>query len=92
MYCTRKHIPLKISWAKTIHCLQGHNAGQTAKHQTPNDIQRIEIHLGGRTDERLNPGFTYVVVYNWGPGTHKSIPRKCRNSYLYFRAASATIS
>jgi hypothetical protein len=34
--CTRKQIPLQIAWAKTIHSLQGHNAGPTAKHQTPN--------------------------------------------------------
>ena len=43
MCCTRKQIPLQIAWAKTIHSLQGHNAGPTAEHQTPNAIQRIVI-------------------------------------------------
>jgi hypothetical protein len=62
MCCTRKQIPLQIAWAKTIHSLQGHNAGPTAKHQTPNAIQRITIYLGERKDETLNPGLTYVVV------------------------------
>jgi hypothetical protein len=56
MCCTRKQIPLQIAWAKTIHSLQGHNAG------TPNAIQRIVIHLGERTDETLNPGLTYEAV------------------------------
>jgi hypothetical protein len=50
MCCTRKQIPLQIAWAKTIHSLHGHNAGPNAKHQTPNDIQRIVIHLGENTD------------------------------------------
>jgi hypothetical protein len=44
------------------HSLQGHNAGPTAKHQTPNAIKRIVIHLGEQTDETLNPGITYVAV------------------------------
>jgi hypothetical protein len=60
--CKRKQIPLQIAWAKTIHSLQRHNAGPTAKHQTPNAIQRIVIHLGGRTDATLNPELIYVSV------------------------------
>jgi hypothetical protein len=55
------------------HSLQGHNGGPTAKHQTPNDIQRIVIHLGEQTDETLNPGLMYVVVSiaknDWRPLT-----------------------
>jgi hypothetical protein len=85
-------MPLQIAWAKTIHSLQGHNAGPTAKHQTPNDIQRIVINLGERTDETLNPGLTYVAVSRATSigdlGHMMSIPRKCMNSALYFRAAS----
>jgi hypothetical protein len=94
MCCTRKQISLQIAWAKTIHSLQGHNAGPTAKHQTPNAIQRIVIHLGERIDETLNPGLTYVVVSRakiiGDLGHMMSIPWKCMNSALYFRAASFT--
>jgi hypothetical protein len=93
MCCTRKQIPLHIAWAKTIHSLQGHNAGPTAKHQTPNDIQRIIINLGERTDETVNPGLMYVVVSRvttiGNLGHVASIPRKYTNSALYFRAASS---
>jgi hypothetical protein len=92
MCCTRKQIPLQIAWAKTIHSLQGHNAGPTAENQTPNAIQRIVIHLGERKDETLNPGLTYVAVSRATTigdlGHMMSIPRKCMNSGLYFRAAS----
>jgi hypothetical protein len=91
MCCTRKQIPLQIAWAKTIHSLQGHDAGPTAKHQTPNDIQRIVIHLGEQT-ETLDPGLTYVAVSRATTigdlGHMTSIPRKCMNIALYFRAAS----
>jgi hypothetical protein len=62
MCCTRRHIPLQIAWAKNIHSLQVRNASPTAKHQTPNAIQRILIHLGEWTYETLNPGLTYVEV------------------------------
>jgi hypothetical protein len=92
MCCTRKKIPLQIAWAKTINSLQGHNAGPTAKHQTPNAIQRIVIHLGERTYETLNPGLTHIAVSRATTigdlGHMMSIPRKCMNSALYFRAAS----
>jgi hypothetical protein len=92
MCCTRKQIPLHIAWAKTIHSLQGHNSGPTAKHKTPNDIQSIVIHLGERTDETLNPGLLHVAVSRATTigelGHMMSIPRKCMNSALYFRAAS----
>jgi hypothetical protein len=92
MCCTRKKSPLQIAWAKTIHSLQGHNAGPTAKHQTPNDIQRIVIHLGEQTDETQNPGLTDVAVSRATTigdlGHTTSIPRKCMNSDIYFRAAS----
>jgi hypothetical protein len=92
MCCTRKQIPLQIPCAKTINSLQGHNAGPTAKYKTPNAIQRIVIHLGERTDETLNPGLTYVAVSiatTIGDMGHMtSIPQKCMNSALYFRAAS----
>jgi hypothetical protein len=92
MCFTRKKIQLQIAWAKTIHSLQGYNAGTTAKNQTPNAIQRIVIHLGERTDETLNPGLTYVVVSRATTigdlGHMMSIPRKCMNIALYFRAAS----
>jgi hypothetical protein len=91
MCCTRKQRPLQIAWAKTINSLQGHNAGPTAKHQTPNAIQRIVIHLGERTDETINPGFMYVAVSRATTigdlGHITSIPQKCMNSVLYFRAA-----
>jgi hypothetical protein len=90
--CTIKQIQLQIAWAKTIHSLQGHNAGPTAKHQTPNDIQRIVSQLGERTDLTLNQGLTYVVVSiatTIGDLGHMtSIPRKYTNSALYFRADS----
>jgi hypothetical protein len=96
MCCTRKQIPLQIASAKTIHSLQGHNPGPTAKHQTPNDIRRIVIHLGERTHETLNLGLTYVTVSRATPigdlGHMTSIPRKCTNSALYFRAASFPVS
>jgi hypothetical protein len=62
MCCTIKQIPLHIAWAKTMHSLNGHNAGPTAKYQTPNDIQRIVIHLGEQTDETLNLGLICVTV------------------------------
>jgi hypothetical protein len=92
MCCTRKQIPLHIAWAKTIHSIQGHNAGPTAKHLTPNVIQIIVIHLGERTYETLNPGLSYVAVSRATAigdlGHMTSIPRKCMNSALYFRAAS----
>jgi hypothetical protein len=92
MCCTRKQIPLQIAWAKTIHSLHGHNAGPTAKYQTTNDIKRIVIHLGENTGETLNPGLTYALVSRETPigdmGHMTSIPRKCMNSALYFRAAS----
>jgi hypothetical protein len=92
MCCTRKQIPLQIAWTKTIHSLQGHNAGPTAKHQTPNAIQRIVIHLGERTYEALNPGLKYVAVSRataiGDMGHMTSIPRKYMNSALYFREAS----
>jgi hypothetical protein len=92
MWCTRKQIPLQISWAKKIHSLQGHNAGPTAKHQAPNAIQRIVIHLGKQTDETINPVLRYVAVSRATTigdlGHMTSIPRKCMNSSLYFRVAS----
>jgi hypothetical protein len=92
MCCTRKQIPLQTAWAKIIHSLQGHNAGPTAKHQTPNAIQRIVIYLGEQTYETLNPGLAYVAVSRSTTigylGHMMSIPRKCMNSALYFRAAS----
>jgi hypothetical protein len=81
-----------MAWAKKNHSLQGHNSGPTEKHQTPNDIQRIVIHLGEGTDETLNQGITYVAVSRATTigdlGHMASIPRKCMNSALYFRAAS----
>jgi hypothetical protein len=77
-----------------MHSLQKHNAGPTAKHQTPNAIQMIVIHLGERTDETLNPGLTYVAVSRAKTigdlGRMMSILRKCMNSALYFRADSFT--
>jgi hypothetical protein len=92
MCSTINQIPLQIALAKTMHSLQGHNASPTAKHQTPNDIQRVLIHLGECTDETLNPGLTYVAVSiatTIGDlGNMTSIPRKCMNSALYFRVAS----
>jgi hypothetical protein len=94
MCCTRKQIPLQIAWAKKIHSLQGDNVGPTEKHQIPNAIQRILIHLGEQTDETLNPGLTYVAVSRATAlgdlGHMMSIPRKCTNSALYFRTASFT--
>jgi hypothetical protein len=82
------------SLGQTIHSLQGHNAGPTAKHQTPNDIHRIVIHLGELTDETLDPGLTYVAVSRATTigdlGHMVSIPRKCINSALYFRVALFT--
>jgi hypothetical protein len=92
MCCTRKQIPLQIAWTKTTHSLQGYNASPTAKHQTPNAIQRIVIYLGERTDEMLNPGLTYIAMSRATAigdlGHMTSIPRKCMNSALYFRAPS----
>jgi hypothetical protein len=92
MCCTRKQIPLHIAWAKTIHSLQGHNAGPTAKHKTPNAIQRIVINLREWTDETLNPGLIYVAVSRATSigdlGHMMPIPRKFMSSALYFRAAS----
>jgi hypothetical protein len=91
MCCARKQTPLHIAWEKTVHSLQGHNAGPTAKHQTPNAIQRIVIHLGERKNETLDPGMLYVVVSRATPigdlGHMRLIPRKCMNSALYLRAA-----
>jgi hypothetical protein len=89
MCCTRKQIPLQIAWAKTIHSLQGHNAGPTAKHQRPNDIQSIAIYIGERTDETINPGLTYVsVARETTIGDLGHMTSICMSSYLYFRAAS----
>jgi hypothetical protein len=92
MCCTRNQIPLQIAWVKTINSIKGHNAGPTAKHQTPNAIQRIVINLRERTYETLNPGLTYVAVSgsttSGDLGHMTSIPRKYTNSALYFRAAS----
>jgi hypothetical protein len=92
MCCTRKHIPRQIAWAKTIHSLQGHNAGPTTKHQIPNAIQRIVIHLVELTYETLNPGLIYVAVSRAATigdlGHMTSIQRKYMNIALYFRAAS----
>jgi hypothetical protein len=89
MCCTRTQI-LLIACAKTVHSLQGHNAGPTAKHQTPNDIHRIVIHLREQTDETLNQGLMYVAVSRANIigdlGHMMSIPRKCMIIALYFRA------
>jgi hypothetical protein len=60
--CTRKKIHLHIAWEKTIHSVQGHNAGPTVVHQTLNVIKRIVVHLGDRKYEALNPGLTYTVI------------------------------
>jgi hypothetical protein len=72
-----------------------HNAGPTAKHQTPNAIQRIVVHLGQWKYEILNPGLKYVTVLRATPigdlGHMTPIPQKCTNSALYFRAASFSI-
>jgi hypothetical protein len=81
--CTRKKIPLQITWATKNHSLQGHNAGPTAKDQTPNAIQRIVIHLGERRCETLNPGLIHVAVSRATTsgylGHMTSIQRKCMN-------------
>jgi hypothetical protein len=81
-----------MAWTNTIHSLQGHNTGPTAKHQTPNAIQRIVIHLGERIYETLNPGLMYVAMSRAttiGDLRHiTSIPQKCTNSALYSRVAS----
>jgi hypothetical protein len=78
MCCTRKQILLQITCSKTIHSLQGHNAGPTAKHQIPSAIKRIVIHLGEQTDKTLSPGFMHVVVSRSTPigdlGHMMSIP------------------
>ena len=92
MCCTRKQIPLQIAWAKTIHSIQGHNAGPTAANQSPNAIQRIIVHLGERKYEALNPGLTYVAISRATTigclGHMTTIPKKCLNSAIYFLGGS----
>jgi hypothetical protein len=92
MCCTRKQVPPQIALGGRGHSLQGNNDGPTAKHQTPNEIQRIVIHLGERKDETLNLGLIYVVVSRattiGDMGHMMLIPRKFMSSALYFRVGS----
>jgi hypothetical protein len=92
MCCSRQQIPLQLAWAKTVHSLQGHNAGPTGKNQTVNSIQRLVIHLGDRINETLNPGLSYVAISRGTTlgdcGSHHQIPEMCLNSAIYFRSGS----
>jgi hypothetical protein len=81
-------VPLQRAWAKTVHSLQGHNAGPAAANQRPNAIQIISVNIGQRKDETLNPGLTYMAISRATTirnlGHVATIPRKCTNSAIYF--------
>jgi hypothetical protein len=83
--CKRRHFPLQIAWDKTIRSVQGHNTGPTGPHQSPNAIQAIVC-------ETLNPGMSYVATSRATTIGYccigEVIPRKCKNSAIYFKAGT----
>ena len=59
--CTRTQIPLALSFAKTIHTLQGLSVGPTKPGQRENSIKYLVASIGKKSAETRWPGLTYVV-------------------------------
>ena len=60
--CTRKFVPLTLSWARTIHKFQGMSAGPVDKGKFPNMFNSIICDPGKREDERTALGLFYTAL------------------------------
>ena len=60
--CSQCFLPLKLSYARTIHTFQGSSAGPTTKGQQKNAIQRIICDPGNKEFELRNPGLFYTLL------------------------------
>jgi hypothetical protein len=61
-YCTRKQIPLRLAWEKTLHTFEVSNSGPTPEGKPKNSIQIIVIDVGKRADDAHTCGLTYTAV------------------------------
>ena len=59
--CIKKFIPLELSFATTIHKIQGLTAGPTKEGQIPNAVESMVFDIGPRRFESSTPGLFYVV-------------------------------
>ena len=55
-------VPLKLSFAKTIHTYQGQQAGKVRQGPPPNAVERIIYDSGTRRFEGQNPGLFYTLL------------------------------
>jgi len=60
--CVKKFMPLVLSWASTIHKLQGSTFGRTLPGEPPNPGIKLVIDLGDSKAEKRCPGLAYVAV------------------------------
>ena len=85
--CSRKFVPLKMSFAKTCHPFQGQNVGPVAEGQHPNGIQSIICDPDMRHFEGENPGPFYTILScvtslgDYGDDTPED--SKFKNSAIY---------
>ena len=60
--CTRKFLPLALSFGRTVHTFQGQNAGIVDPGRPPNPVQRIICDPGTRAFEATNIGLFYTIL------------------------------
>ncbi len=84
--CGRTFIPLALSFARTIHTIQGMKVGPDQEGRPPNAIKRIICDPGPRSFELTNPSTFYVALTQ---GTTLGDTTKL-NSAIYFCGENIT--